>query len=272
MPTLNAATNPELANQIIKSVMESPSPSPDVEVEAPDIHIPNDRVTDLPGGHITGTGGIVTEVEVRELNGRDEEMIAKSSSPAKTLQTVLERGVVRVGEERATPALLDLLLSGDRDWLLINIFAATFGRDLDLTPYCPSCTTRVETSVDLLTVDVRRLESAYDRNFTVDCSRGTVEATLPTGKTQRSMLAAQERSGAELSTLLLADCVMSINGTPLYSPGQVLDMPIRDRRKISEEIMTRIPGPRLQDMKVTCPQCSVELEVPLSTVSLFQFQ
>lgn len=273
MPTLNAATNPELANQILQSVMSAPEPiEPGGGQHDPVIVVPSEKVLTLPAGHVTGTGEIVTEVEVRELTGRDEEVIAKSTSPAKTLQAVLERGTVRIGSEKATGTTLDLLLSGDRDWLLVNIYAATFGKDLTVTPYCESCAKRVEGTVDVLAVPVRRLESAYDRNFVVECGAGSVEVTLPTGKTQRAMLMAQERSVAELSTILLQDCVMSIKGTPLFSPNQILDMSIRDRRKISEEIMDRLPGPRLQDAVITCPECSTELAVPLSTVALFQFQ
>jgi len=271
MPTLNAATNPELANQIIDSVMSAPAPREEA-MDEPEIVLPQDRTSDLPGGYVTALGEIVTEVEVRELNGRDEEIIAKSTSVIKTMQSVLERGVVRVGTEKATPALLDQLLSGDRDWLLVNIFAATFGKDLEVEPFCAACGERVSAVVDILEVPVHRLDSAYERNFTVDCKVGTVDVTLPTGKTQRAMMAVQDKSVAEMSTALLSDCVMKINGTPLFSPNLILELSIRDRRKISEEIVKRNPGPRLQDVTVPCPQCSVELEVPLSTAALFQFQ
>jgi hypothetical protein len=53
--------------------------------------------------------------------------------------------------------------------------------------------------------------------------------------------------------------------------SQILDMPIRDRRKIAEAIMEKTVGPQMQDITVDCPQCASVLEVPLSMAALFQF-
>ena len=272
MPTLEAASDPALANKIINSVLADPVEDEVVEEHEPEIAPASDTVFDLLGGHVLPTGEVVTEVEVRELTGRDEEVIAKATSLSKVIRTALIRGTVRVGEQKATEALVDSLLAGDCDWILLHIYAATFGAEVSVTPYCPSCETRVETTINILDVPVTRLESAYDRNFTVDCKVGRVDVTLPTGKTQRAMMAAVDKSVAEISTMMLADCVTRVKDVPLYNTGQVLDMSITDRRKISEAIISRNPGPRLADITTACPECGTEMEVPLSTAALFQFQ
>lgn len=85
-------------------------------------------------------------------------------------------------------------------------------------------------------------------------------------------MAAVDKSVAEISTMMLADCVTRVKDVPLYNTGQVLDMSITDRRKISEAIISRNPGPRLADITTACPECGTEMEVPLSTAALFQFQ
>ena len=119
--TISAANNPALANKMIKDALEKPE---QVEIR---ITSPSDNVVTLPGGYINATGEVITEAEVRELNGRDEEEISKASSLGKVLLAILKRGTVRVGDEQVTEDLLDRLLSGDRDMLLLGIFKATFG-------------------------------------------------------------------------------------------------------------------------------------------------
>ena len=86
------------------------------------------------------------------------------------------------------------------------------------------------------------------------------------------MQAAAQKTDAELTTSLLAKCVTKIKSLPVFNEGQILDLPVADRRKITEEIFTRQPGPLLQSITTPCPECSAELGVPLATVDLFQFQ
>lgn len=271
MESVDLVEAPELSNQLIDSIIGATAEEPDEAVE-PEIDAPVDVVVDLPGGYMSLSGEIVTEAEVRELTGRDEEVIARATSTAKVLQTVLMRGIVRVGNEKVSEEMLDVLLSGDRDFLLVNIFAATFGRYLEIAPYCPSCSERVETHIDLLKdIPIKRLDDPRDRNFLVKCGVGDVAVSLPTGETQKKMMSANSRSVAEMSTILLTDTITKLRGLPVMSEEQVLDLPIKDRRKISEEILTRNPGPQMQDIKTKCPKCDTELEVPLSLAGMFQF-
>lgn len=269
MQTMDPTTNPALANQIINEVVNS---VPETEDYEPDIAPSADNDIILPGGYITALGEMVVDAEVRELTGRDEEIIARTPSFAKTLQAVLKQGTVRVGGEKFNDRMLDTLLAGDRDWLLLNIYTTTFGSDITLTPVCVTCDKRVEVDTDILKITpVKRLDNPYDRNFFVECSIGSVKATLPTAHTQHAMLQAAEKTGAELSTILLQDCIVEMKGLPIMQPSQVLDLSIRDRRTLSEEILSRNIGPQLQDVKVNCPDCDTELEVPLSMAALFQF-
>lgn len=273
--SLDAGSNPGLANQMIAQILEDSAPEPEERAEqhVPEIDPPADPVFDLLGGHVLPDGEVVMEVEVRELTGRDEEAIAKSTSTAATLQTVLVRGTVRVGGEKADAALLDRLLAGDRDWILLHIYAFTFGREVRATPFCMACDKRVNVTLDILNgVPLRRLDSAYERSFVVDCKVGTVEVTMPDGVAQRAMLGAPSKSVAELTTSLLAKCVTKVKGVPVFNEAQILDLPIPDRRKVTDEIFNRQPGPLLQDVTAPCPECAAELGVPLATVDLFQFQ
>jgi hypothetical protein len=273
MTTINALDNPAMASQMIDQVMSTVhDDAPEQEEIEVDLAGPEDLVFDLPSGYLSMTGEVVKEVEVRELTGRDEEALSRLKSVDKMLQELLVRGTVRIGQDKPTESLLDQMLSGDRDYILLRIYAATFGSSITATPWCPSCDKVVEKEVDLLNdVEIKTLDSPFDRRVRVDTSRGQVIADLPNGTVQKKMIAAVGKSVTELSSVLLSGTVTEINGMSVFNPAQVLDLPIKDRRKISEAIVSHLPGPQLQSIKVACDDCNSELEVPLSLAALFQF-
>jgi hypothetical protein len=269
MPTIDAAESPELANQLIEQALnyEEPDEKPDTEIIPPP-----DTVLTLPGGYYSPITGVITEAEVRELTGRDEEAIARSKTVGATLSTILKRGVVKIGDVDPDDSVLDGLLSGDRDYLLLNIFAVTFGAEVSSQRICASCGEEVEIKLDVTKdIPVKALDETSDRYFEVECSVGPVKMQLPTGYSQKAIMAAGNKSWAELSTILLSETVLEINGIPLMNPTQVRDLPIRDRRKLAEEIANRNPGPQFAETKKPCPECGEEMEVPLHLASLFQF-
>lgn len=264
---------PVASNDEIARVLAASEPE-EVEQDSsrPDILLPMDNEFDLPGGYISPVGEVALDAEVRELTGRDEELIAKSTTRAKALDVVLSRGLIRVGNSTPDDVTRNNLLAGDRDYILLRIYAATFGRELKITRYCTTCQSDSEVSIDLIDdVPVKRLEQASERHFQVHCSVGTVEVDLPTGHTQKALMASADKTLAELSTLLLENTVVGLNGSPVIGRAVVLDMPIRDRRKINDAIAERNPGPQMLDIKVPCPTCESSVEVPLNVAALFQF-
>ena len=260
-------------NDLIEQVLAITETPQLQEFEGPVITPPRDTVVDLPGGYVSATGEFTREAEVRELTGRDEEVISKANSLHKVLQAVLTRGVVRIGEStQITESMINGLLAGDRDYLLTHIYAATFGSEIELTQYCPKCEAPVDLKIDVLTnAPVVRLENPSDRRFTVACSIGDVTVDLPTGYTQKELFTAGDKTLAELSTILLANTVIQVNGRPVIGRNTVLDLPIKDRRAINDALVEHAMGPQLGDCKADCPLCETTLEVPLSTANLFQF-
>lgn len=261
-------SNPDAINAAVAQYVNSEP----TEVKQETHSVPaQDRYVTLPGGLITPTGEVITEIEVRELNGRDEEAVSKARTVGKALVTIVERGIARVGGRTPNEMDLNSMLSGDRDYALLHIYSVTFGSEVVLTRTCPSCNESVDLEVDLEDdIEVRRLDSPNDRFFDVQISRGTASVELPTGITQKLLYESRDKSLAELNTILLANTVTSINNTPVLSAQQVLDLPIRDRRKISDEIALRNPGPQPQSIKKHCPLCGADMEVAISIAALFQ--
>lgn len=267
---MSTVTNdPNLINAAVAQYVSSDAQ--DEEFDPGEFYPAQDRSVTLPGGVITPTGDVITEISVRELTGRDEEAIAKCRTIGKALLTVLERGVSAIGNRKPNETYLNGMLSGDRDFALLNIYSVTFGSEVQATRMCGSCGETSSLTIDLDSdVSVKRLDNPQDRYFTVPTSRGPASVELPTGSVQKILFENADRNLAELSTLLLVNTVSDIGNTPVLGPRQVQDLPIKDRRKIAEEISNRNPGPQMADIKKDCPKCGAEMEVAISIAGLFQ--
>lgn len=241
--------------------------------ERPVVLAPPETVFTLPGGYINYMGEVAHEVEIRELTGADEEALSKAPSLSKLLNTTLMRGVVRVGKEKPDDVMINSMFSGDRDYVLVRIYAATFGSEVESERYCTGCNTRVDVKFDILEKTEVKKINVEEALFTVETSKGPAVVSLPTGYTQTAMLADQSKTLAELKTILLENTVKQIGETELVLDphGAVLRLTVKDRQKIDKELAKRQFGPQLQDIKVECPNCGEDMEVPLSTASLFQF-
>lgn len=266
-----------MANEVIvkpeelAKIAEAAMAEPKVEVKT---EAPLSPEVILPGGFIESDGSVVKVAEVRELNGEDEEAIAKASSASKALNLILTRGVVSIGEREVVKEDFDKLLLGDREALLLAIRRVTFGNELNLTVACNNCGERQNISIDLSEdVPVRELEdSVADRSWDVTLRNGdVVSVSLPNGKTQKKILdAPDEATGAELNTILLNGCINSVNGSPA-KPNIAQKLGLVDREKITREIFDKTPGPRLGEVNKVCEACGENILLPLNLASLFRF-
>ena len=257
-------TDAELVSQFAQQAMEEPE-------KVITSRAPSDTTVDLPGGYISQDGTVVKTAEVRELNGSDEEAISKAGSKAKALGVLLQRGLVKVGTEDATKEMLDSLLSGDRDAILLGIRKVTFGDELKAMVHCYSCNEDQETVVTLSEdVPVRSLDDLKGRSWVVETKKGPVAVGLPNGLVQKKLMDNADKTAAEINTLLLSGCVMSVNGSPSMGAHTVLSLGMTDRANIVDEIIENNPGPRLGEVKKACKACGEDMNLPLSLLDLFQ--
>lgn len=267
--SMNAAENANLANSIIEKALSETTPP----IEPAKITAPSETLVTLPGGYITPTGEVITTAEVRELNGRDEEALSKMTNAGRILSEVLSRAVVKLGDQAVSPQLLDDLLIGDRDSLLLGIYRATFGNPSILSAWCSGCEDYKEVEINLdEEVTVKSLvDPINERVFKVQGRKDLYVVTLPTGSTAKQLTADDNKTFSELTTILLKETVLEINGSPVVSPIQVQNLGLADRREIGKEITKRSPGPQFKDVSVTCPNCNGEVVVPLNIGTLFRF-
>ena len=187
--------------------------------------------------------------------------------------TILQRGTVRIGTETATDSMLDQMLIGDRDQILIGILKATFGSKVQIGAWCNGCdevkTVEVDVNSDIKSKVL--VDPVNDRVFTVQGKDKEFTVRLPNGIVQKKMIDSMDKTSAELSTVLLEGSVVKIGDSPVYSAMQVQNLSVIDRRKLIEEINNRAPGPQFADVTVNCPDCEGEVLVPINLGTLFQF-
>lgn len=268
MSTLSAEETAAVVNQAISNAGDEVE-----QIEKAQVTAPFNGLIDLPGGYLTMEGEVIRTAEVRELTGRDEELIAKSDTVGKVFNTILQRGLVSVGELPATEKVLDNLLQGDRDAILLGIYRATFGETASLSGYNTSNGEIVDVEVNVTEdIKVRKLEdSISDRTFTVKGRVKEYLVTLPTGHTQKLLFSNYDKTTSELLTMVLENCILEINGAPVISKDQVLAIGVSDRKKINEALSDRNPGPLFDDVKVPNPDGDGEVVVPISVGALFRF-
>jgi len=232
---------------------------------------PDDSEVILPGGYVSPGGILFKHAEVKELNGADEEAISRAGSLGKSLSTILQRGVVSIGDEPVGKDALDDLLAADRDALMLAIRRITFGNTVEYRALC-TCGADTIVEIDLLNdVPIKELENPIqDRTWSTETKLGTVVLSLPTGITQKRLIEATDKTTAELSTILLAGCVQSIGGSISTGATSVLKLGMGDREKLIAEIVEKNPGPRLGEVSKTCQACGEAVETPLSLVALFR--
>jgi hypothetical protein len=267
--TVNAASNAASVNSTVDKILAEP----EKVVAKAEITAPSDNVVNLPAGYLSPSGEVIRTAEVRELNGRDEEQIVKGNNLLKQLNTILSRAVTKLGNEPVDDNVLDRLFIGDRDELLLGIYKATFGPTAELAAYCAGCEDlkTVEVNVDR---DIERrilVDPLEDRRWTVNTSGHEYLVTLPTGVAQKELTSNPDKTTAELTTTLLENCILEIDGSPMLGKAQVQAIGIKDRRKLGEEIAKRVPGPKFETAEVTCPDCGGKVGVPINLGTLFRF-
>ena len=256
-------TDAELVNKYAQEL----SQEPELKVET---QAPAGPEVKLPGGLVVD-GQLVTTAEVRELTGLDEEAIAKAATTGKALSILLQRGLVKIGDKAATAEDLDNLLSGDRDAILLGIRKITFGDTVKYNMTCPNCVVTQDVTISLTdNVPVKTLDNQLERTWRVETNKGYVTVSLPTGATQKKLFENVDKSAAEINTMLLAGCVLSVNDVPSMGASTVLNIGIGDRAKIIDEVLSRNPGPRLGEVTTDCQACGETIAFPLSLVDLFR--
>jgi hypothetical protein len=278
------ADNPELAaaaEKVLSGSSQEVGP-------APTLSDPTDGPVTLTVGFrrtkVTASGTEFEEIRkawVRELNGEDEEKIAKarlSGEPEDFIYAVLESGVERLGDERPTKEDFEALVLGDREYLLMEIARATYGDTLDYKEIvCPHCGEKFDVTLSISEeIPVTRLEKVTDQQFEVRLSKDRVaKASLPTVSMSRELV--RMETAAEQNTLIISRCVSEITGpkgTVQIAGDETAArrLSIRDRQTLTDEMYERMPGPKYNGVRFNHEPggCGKEVRLEVTMADLFR--
>lgn len=231
---------------------------------------------ELTAGWLDRDGVLHKRVRVRELNGEDEEELARpyQRTIAKYVDTIINRCVVDMAGTTPTPSLTGDLLLGDRDAIVLQVRALTFGNTVEMPLQCPHCQFEFRINLDIeKDIPVKELPGRpEDRQRNVELPSGkTALVNLMTGHVQLAAYdaPAQETNQAERESIILRECVYSIGGVPITSIDQVRKLGVGDRRALIRFLDENTCGPQWQGVTQECPDCRASFPIPLSLVALF---
>lgn len=240
--------------------------------QAPDCHL------SLPRGLFV-RGVFKTDVVVRELNGLDEEALAKHRDPADYYDMVVALGTEQVDDfDLTTLPLADRqgwlrnLLIGERDQIYIAIIKATFGPSKTLSFSCMHCGQEQEMELVLDEDFKPKVVTDVDNEvFTFTTSKGDeLQYRLVTGEDQREAYARKGATTAEQNTILLSRCIVKLNGGLVPDPlNYARRLGMKDRQALLTELVDHQPSINLR-LTTTCVSCGQEVPLALGWGDLFR--
>jgi hypothetical protein len=242
---------------------------------APEIDAPRENHVLLAHG-IKRDGALIRDAEVRELDGEDEEALAKAGPNwIRFLDTVVSRGTVSIGNVTMTKDIADELLVGDREDLVLAVRRATFGPTLEITEHvCPQCQSKSALKIHLDSIPHVELDDPEDVRRLIELRGGHIaEVRFVNGGDQKAVYADPEATVAQTNTLLLARCITSFDGASVEPGGRavalVKKLGIADRKKILKHLFDNAPGPRFDKIEYTHDACGSVIKLPLGLADMF---
>jgi hypothetical protein len=207
-------------------------------------------------------------VQVRELNGADEEALARfaiNADAARYANELVRRAVVEI--EGIDDFKVEELFLGDRDLIVRHVRRLTFGDYIEIPEIvCPVCSDKFGVKFDVTEVP---LKSDFPDTMTVVSRRGKpVELRWPTVADQLAVVKAGASTREANNTIMLDRLIVAIDGSPVQNIAKNLGM--ADRAKLVQFLAENIPGLRYQDVTCACPACEESLPLVFSVFDLFR--
>lgn len=259
---------PEVVNEKLKALTAP---------EVPLIKMPPGNTVQLPGGYVDGDGSLHTDARIREINGADEEALARelrnpNINIPRVVDLLLRRTVQAVGTiDPVTSKVLGDMLTGDRASLMLDVRVLTFGNDWEVPDFpCRLCGETFGTIVELDSIPIKKLDNPMVQEIEVELRNGhTATLKLLTGEMQLEMVGDGNRTGPEEATIAIDHCLEKLDGMPVAGPV-AQKMSMADRRTVVNALAEAQPGPRMEEVVVTCTECGREANYTISLVDLFR--
>lgn len=229
-------------------------------------------------GYKDENGVIHTEFEYREMNGTDEEAIAKpkvKSSGSMITRVLLERCILRIGtieKSSVKPSewtdIIQSLAIGDQDFAMLKIREISLGEEFEVTHKCPTCKTKINsvfTLDELPLVPYNGLEEVeFELPRGYKDKDGKIHKTgvmrHATGLDREVLDKMVSQNPSMANTLLLARCIKSLGTAPI-TDDLLRNLSMKDRNYLFALIRDISFGYDVSDFEIECPNCERELNI-----------
>lgn len=223
-------------------------------------------VFDLPSGWLAEDGTVYREVEVREIQGHEEDILgAKSISGQKKLSSVITACTVRVGaftDRDMIRKIVAELPVGDRIALLFFIRRVTLGDIFPFEEKCPECEATHLYQVNFEDLEITPMPTPEKRIYDVTLPSGkTARFKIMTGEDEENLSKTKKGDLDSISLQLLARVLM-INDKPA-TLKDIKSLGMRDRNFLRDQF-NEVEGGIETSVEVSCLSCEHEFTHELS--------
>jgi hypothetical protein len=219
-------------------------------------------VYDLPCGYLAEDGRLLTEIELGEITGHEEDILTSLTMPDyKKVGAVIGRCIKRIGDitDRGKIASIakDLTI-GDRTYVMFMLRRLSLGDYYPFRAVCPSfgCQAQGTYSVNLAELEIKKMPEPKKRTY---------EFELPRSKKMAVVRIATGATEEETSKIKGIDDKMSLN---MLSKLELLDgkppvmddvkaLPLMDRNFL-RDVFDEIDGGVETDVELRCQECGRE--------------
>lgn len=221
----------------------------------------------------------------REMNGKDEEAIAKAevrANGAKITNTIVERCVVEIGTltkkdlgTKKWGELVRNLYSGDLDYMALKIRELSKGTEVEFKHKCPNCKTNLTSIVDTSEFGITDFGGQDEVPFTLPRgykdSKGVIhrEGTIRqmTGLDREIIVPLFKKNYAVATTMLITRLI-KFNDGAMVTNDCVSNMSLRDREYLEKEIKGTVFGIE-SNLELTCSACGEDISGEVGTSNFF---
>lgn len=212
-----------------------------------------------------GRPTLVREVELKEITGTEEDMLASSKmQPHQKMNNLMVACTNRMGDitdKQKIRVIINELVSVDRFFLVYKIREISLGKIYKFSAPCPSCSDDKTRLVDLSEVEFPALENPYKRAFegVLPKSKKNYRWLVQNGISEEKAQKLLKVSGDNIFSTLIMQRLESINGKPA-TMQMVKELSSADRNYLRQEFEEK-EGTVKDDIDIKCDLCGHEFKV-----------
>jgi hypothetical protein len=267
---------------------------------------PEQGIFVLPGGYLLPDGSCHQMVKLRQLTGREEEMILDADAVdangnndsnynnngnniVTLLTRILANCIESIGplKEINSDVVRNLLIC-DRDYILLKLRQITFGDRIDAQTQCSneSCRKPMHIDFDLKNINVQRKDignglysirlsprASYRdrRKNNNDTKHSEIQFRLPNIADQEEIaeeLYKEKKNESKALTRLLQRCLIRVGSISEIDEDLIYSLPMLARREIDLKMQEVSPKVDLR-IHVKCPECGMDYTSPFDLQNFF---